>query len=451
MSYTVTINSGTAQSFESLNLSFTGLNLLNFQTDKASLKWERAAVSEECPLAHNDVVEIFLGSTRLFYGRARLGTITAQGASLFIFGPWSYADETTSHVSLYSGSVGGVLGKRVGDSFAVVYPAGSGILKTDGTTYIVPAGPDLTVTWTVTTGPYTYTAAATTGNLDVNYMWSSKHWLFKPGGTVGEVYTTLADELDLRLDFMDHIFATDPWTRDVASLGSTVVPKIRTISDMKMSEVLRQVCAMKPDMAAWFGYASTGVPTLNFRVASAETAVTIPIGTADGHALTDYQLTEVTDLRPTGVLISWEDAADDTTGVAQPLNVDKYPSTTDRLQPGVLLHTVDLDQPYVSGLAQQIYDSLSVRRAQGTVNIYDPTFSLGLRPGLTIYLTGDPELTDVQLWVQAVSWSPETGIAALQVGYPAHLGLRDLVDLRGWLRWTFYGPHWTTTQVIPAP
>jgi hypothetical protein len=411
MSYTLTINSGAAQSFESLGLSFMGLNLANLALDSAALRWTRRRVSEACPLARNDVVEIFLGTTRLFYGRARLGTITADGASIAIVGPWSYAEETTSHVSLFSGSEGLVLGKRVGDSFAIVYPAGSGILKTDGTTYTVPPGPDLTVTWTVTTGPYTYTAAATTGSMDVSFMWSTKHWLFRPGGTVGQVYTTLADELDMRLDYIDHIYTPDIWTRDVASLGSTVVPKIRTVADLKMSDVLRQTVAMKPDMAAWFGYSGTGVPTLNFRVASAESAVTIPIGSREGYALPDYRLTEASELAPTGVLIRWEDTPDDVTGLAQPLNVDKYPSTTNCLAPGVLHHTVEFAQPFVAGLAEEIYTSLAVRRAQGTLTILDRDFTLGLRPGMTIYLTGDPQLADVQLWVQSVSWSPDTGLA----------------------------------------
>jgi hypothetical protein len=120
-------------------------------------------------------------------------------------------------------------------------------------------------------------------------------------------------------------------------------------------------------------------------------------------------------------------------------------------EPGVLLHTVDQECPPAPGLAKEIYTSLAVRRGQGTLSVIDRDFSLGLRPGSVIDLSGDPMLSGVQLWVQSVTWSPDTGIAQLAVGYPAHLKLRDRVDLRGWLQVTFNGPWWSYTQIVPPP
>jgi hypothetical protein len=120
-------------------------------------------------------------------------------------------------------------------------------------------------------------------------------------------------------------------------------------------------------------------------------------------------------------------------------------------QPGTLIHTVTNEIPLAPGIAKEIYQSLAVRRAQGTLTVLDRNFTLGLRPGLVITLTGDPQLAGVQLWVQSVAWSPDTGLAQLTVGYPAHLQLRDRVDLRGWFRWTFTGPFNTYSWLTPPP
>ena len=120
-------------------------------------------------------------------------------------------------------------------------------------------------------------------------------------------------------------------------------------------------------------------------------------------------------------------------------------------QPGVILHTVTDEVQSAPGLAKEIYTSLATRRAQGTLAVMDRNFSLGLRPGMVIDLAGDPMLTGVQLWVQTVSWSPDTGIAQLTVGYPAHLQLRERIDLRGWIRAAITGPWWSFSWILPPP
>jgi hypothetical protein len=120
-------------------------------------------------------------------------------------------------------------------------------------------------------------------------------------------------------------------------------------------------------------------------------------------------------------------------------------------EPGVLLHTIDSQVPRAEGIARELYTSLAVRRGQGTIAAVDRDFSLGLRPGRVITLDDDPALAGVQLWVQGVTWSPDTGIAQLTVGYPAHLRLNDRIDLRGWLRVAFEGPWWSHQMTVPPP
>jgi hypothetical protein len=121
-------------------------------------------------------------------------------------------------------------------------------------------------------------------------------------------------------------------------------------------------------------------------------------------------------------------------------------------KPGMLLHTVTDEIKHVPGIAKEVYHSLAVRRAQGSLTVVDRDFTLGLRPGMVISLSGDPQLAGIQLWVQSVSWNPATGLAQLTVGYPVHLQLRDRVDLKGWFKMSFTGVFGEySSWIVPAP
>jgi hypothetical protein len=352
--------------------------------------------------------------------------------------------------------------------------------------------------------------------------WASRCWLFRPGGTSGQIYTTIQDEFDRLMLFIQTTNATSLFTVGTLALGNLVAPRVRTITDTLVSDAVRQVMAMKPDAALWWEYDGTGVPVLRAGVASVETPLELTIGNRNGQALSNYQLKVADDLVPTGVVVRWERDASTSTGLGDPFLSDFYPgsevitncdttsgstnvdcdstanletgmlitgggvpsyalissitnatrfvlsvaatATTSNqrmtakkstgpasYEPGVLLHSVTDELTVVPGLAKEIYESLQQRRAQGSLTVLDPDFSLGLRPGRVITLTGDPQLTDVQLWVQSVSWSAETGLAQLTVGYPAHLNLRDRIDLRGWFRWTFQGVFASYSWLVPPP
>ena len=512
--YSIAINSAAAVSMQSLGMAFAGLELASLNHDVASLKWTRRRASVACPLAHNDVVEIYRGSTRLFRGRARLGTLTNEGCSIRILGPWSYFEEQIFQLSLESGNMGMPDGLVLGDTYSVTY--------SPFTLSGAQSSPH-TVTFTVTTRSRYTGWPATTGESDVNMGWASRCWLFKPQGSV---YTTIQDEWDRLSTFISTVNADAFFTAGTLELGGDLGPRTRTVSDITVAEAVRQVLAMKPDAALWWDYSASGLPILNLRVASLETAQTVAIGTRDGMALTGYQLKVADDLVPTGVVIRWERDASTSSGLGTPYLADFFPgcivltdcdytsgsanvscdsteglevgmtvsatssvnlasapivthidsATVFRVSPsatstqsglklvarsasgaashqsGVLLHTVTDEMPWVPGLAKEIYTSLSTRRAQGSLTILDRDFSLGLRPGMVITLTGDPQLANVQLWVQSVAWSPDTGLAQLTVGYPAHLQLRDRADLKGWLRRSFTGPLGEVTSwVVPPP
>lgn len=518
-SYEVTINGAAAVTMQSLGLSFTGLRLQNMQPDEADLSWVRRRL-QACPLAHNDKVEIWRSGRRLFVGRARLGAITNTGCGIKLVGPWSHLEEQLYQLSLLDPDIGDPDGRVFGNSFAVTYPAGSSIESGIGGTVTLPA--DLTITTTLSNRTYYAGYPATTRLLDTNSQWTARGWLFRPGGTAGQIYTTIADEWARVMAFMATTNAPDLFDVGTVELGGTVSPKVRTFSDATVGEILRQVLAMKPDAAIWWNYAGDSLPTINVRVASLETPLALRIGRVDGSILGGYQVRVTDDLVPTGVMVRWENDASTSTGLGSPRLVDFYPgmivlknvtlssgSTTvtcestaglavgDLLtnstavngvavtavtnattfsiatapsgsssgltlyaiaptgapmsyEPGVLLHTIDAQATIAPGIAREIYTSLAVRRGQGSIAAVDRDFSLGLRPGRVITLDDDPALAGVQLWVQGVSWSPDTGIAQLTVGYPAHLRLQDRVDLRGWFRMAFEGPWWSHSFIVPS-
>lgn len=516
--YFISINGADQVRMEALKLAFASLELNNLQPDVASLRWTRRKASEAPPFQHNDTVEIFRQGRRLFYGRARMGTINAEGCVIRILGPFSHLDEQTYQVNLSAPNAGDTDGYVLGDSFSVTYPPGTALWN--GSSYVtIPSSH--TVTWTVATRS-SFIYPATTGTIDVNMVWTARHYLFKPATSGTSVYTTIQEEWVRLLAFLTATNASEIFTADVVDLGADLAPRVRTISDTKVSEVLRQILSLKPDAAVWFDYGDVGVPKINLRVASLETAESYAVGSGDGKVLSNYQLRIAEELVPSGVVIRWEHDASSTTGLGKPYLADFFPgsevlrdcdltsgsnevdceSTADlktgmtaahpyipsgstvtailsgtrfrvssnatstsaaqrilfraatgaaSYEPGCLVHTVTEDIALAPGIAKQVYTSLSVRRATGQMSLLDRDFTLGLRPGKVITLTGDAALSDVQLWVQAVSWNPATGLADITVGYPPHLQLRDMIDLKGWLRASFSTIYQTFTWLVPPP
>lgn len=374
---------------------------------------------------------MFWDGRRIFRGRARLGAVTAAGCPITLRGPWSHLEDQYWQVNLG----GGVNGPLVGTTFTRVY--GPEEFWWDGTAW--NPGPK-TITWTV--GLETeYEMGADEGTLDVNRYWTTRSTLF----LLNNIFRPLAAQYS---DVLASLERQNPDgapfnTGGLVELGSTILPQPREIIDQYLADVLRQSLAVRPDVACWFDYEATGLPVMNARLASLETPLVLPVGQGSGLIMSDYQLTPLDHLRPAGVVVVWEDAI---TGGFEgfyglPYFVDRYPADVVRYAPGVLVCTVPTGTSvYGGGLAQAMYESLSVRRTTGTLKIVDPDFSLGLRPGRVIQISGDAILDDAQHWVKSVSWNPSTGMATCSMGYPEHLPLSTRLSLRHWTRYAFFRP-----------
>lgn len=84
-----------------------------------------------------------------------------------------------------------------------------------------------------------------------------------------------------------------------------------------------------------------------------------------------------------------------------------------------------------TGLAQVLYDALSVVEYQGAITLVRPEtgaddVSIGMRVNLT---AGRPEWEQMGAVIQEVMEDVESGTTTLRVGPPEHLGPRDLVEL----------------------
>lgn len=435
---TCTVNGGAEVTLKSLGLKCTGIDFHNMQADVASLVWTRENSTIECPLAYNDVVELFMTERRIFQGRARIGSIGHEGGPIELLGPWSHLDEQHWQVSL----LGGPAGPKLGDTYTEVY--GEGQEYWDGESWV--PGP-ITITWTVGTETIYDPENPTVGTIDICLGWTARYYLYAPLGGFLPFRTVLSQWENLFAMFAHTRSPNEPFVVGGVELGATQRPKFRTVQDLMLADAVRQALTSKPDAACWFDYDVEGVPELFVRVASLETSMPLALPPTAGSVVVDRRLKVMDHLIPAGVVIRYEREVNPSTGLGKPWFIDRWPADVVPYEPQVLVQTVtETEVNNSTGIAHEIYDSLAVRRTQGQIQIRDNDFSLGLRPGMVIELTGDPEVAGVQNWVQSVRWNPADGMANLTVGYPQHLSLQARQDLRHWLRNCFYVPRSTATQ-----
>lgn len=434
LNFTISINGAAAVSLESLALGLQSLELSNMQTDQVTLAWTRDGLDEICPLAELDDVEVYLNGGRIFVGRVRLGAVRRDGCMVYVRGPWSHLDEFIAHEKT-SGGVGLL---RVGDT--VTQSVGDGFAVWNGATWVVVDGD---IEWTVGYATVYDPGNPNVGTLNVNRYCTSRFWLFTQETLP---HLSLQGQVTKLLLYIDHIADVPMFDVGAIDLGALIGPKARTVQDISVAEAMRQTLAAKPDAAVWWDYGGSGLPEIRMRVASAETPLVLTIGE---QVLTDYDLTPVEDLKVAGVVIRVELEASESTGRGRPYSMEAYPAgATASYERRVMVQTITEEGSPGAGLAQALYDSLNVDRVRGSLTILDPDWSLGLRPGMVITLEGDAMLEGYEVWVQSVRWSPETGLASLTVGYPDHLQLQELADLRAFFRRTTYLPGALPRQIL---
>jgi hypothetical protein len=237
------------------------------------------------------------------------------------------------------------------------------------------------------------------------------------------------------------------------SLNPVVTPQPQLVSEISFAEAMRRSLEMVPDAVAWFDYSGTGPPTISAArsapfVSSGYLFPGTPVG-VDTSAAADFDVRHLSveveplnHLVPTSVTVRRMVGGNPSTFVPPaPDYAFTWPAGNASLASGTLVHSVgpDVSEIDCQLLAYSLYESLRELRGQGTIVLHDPNYSVPVRPGLNLRPLDVPTAADMKLCVQSTSWSAATGTLTCQVGYPPHLGIGQMLDLRAWLRRAYSG------------
>jgi hypothetical protein len=350
---------------------------------------------------------------------------------------------------------------RIGDTYTV--PSGSGIsIWNPATEEFETPSPSTTYKWARADN-----AGATPIEVDIARYCGTRGLLCDPNWGEPPIYRTVFEEIKELLNYSqfvpDRLGLEQPLTCDFAQmetdLGANATPKYRTWQDAKVSSLISQLLAVKPDVATWFDYSSS-VPALRMRSAAVETEQTLRLGQAP---LMSISATPRPELAPAGMVIRWEFSEDNNKpwfwrGYRVPAHVDKSPADVLPHEAGVVTQTLEyVPELGVEGLgsyrptlAAALMQSLGPVRASGSMVLRPATAgeALGIRPGLTYRLT-DPMLSACQLLVQETTWTPASNQVQCSLGYPRSLDLQTISDLRGWLVRVFSGSYGNYAAILP--
>ena len=209
-------------------------------------------------------------------------------------------------------------------------------------------------------------------------------------------------------------------------LEDSIYPAPEESVDRSIAEVMQTVLRFHLDVAVYF----TGrVINLKRRGLSLQT---YEVGTPP---LSSVDVSLRTDLAPEGVWIRYEvrRALQLPSGYKSAFHTDAWPGHAKPGDEGVVFETIQLDagDEVPSGLARRFYDMWrNPPIAEGTIVFRAEECTTLITPGTTLNITGyQHSAAAMKAFVQTVQEDHNAGITTCTVGLPAHLGLRDLLDL----------------------
>ncbi|MDZ4289202.1 MAG: hypothetical protein U0984_14650, partial [Prosthecobacter sp.] len=377
---------------------------------------------------------------RVFYGTAKAPKLNQQmddnSATVAILGPWYDLQRFYFTRSLLLGLGLGEL--DIGDTFFV-------------DSYGEPIELEYATVLDWTSTPIKVPAA---------WFIDARGHLFDPIYDPALAYRTLkvqlAELLQYVLDRQDDLPGGVTFAFDVADFEFTdAIPKVRTFQDRKVADLAIECLACRPDACAYFDY-TQDLPELHIRSAAEETSEEVTLG--DGSLFEDLQGQAMTDMVIAGVIIRYQLGYflgyEYFRGWNGCLDADWYPAGKKADDPDVLVATVitDGDLWNSNGMAQKLYESMSVLRFAGGATVLDEPGLMAMRPGRVYTIAGDHASVPYgQLITQSASYSPGTGKWSLSFGLPAVLGLNERRDLRPWLAYATAGAGWLGFDTLPAP
>jgi len=465
--FTMTINGGTEVRCSDVGWSVESLTRRNQQPDAVTLVRALRSDRTTAMILKDDKLQFYMDGQPWFYGTAqspafRLGE-NASTVSLQILGPWFDLQKLTfvrTPPRLISGSYV-YLPHEEGDTFVTTFGDGVQVWDSGTETWVTPT----VGTHFVWGREDDFTGAGTAPDpwvLDIARYTSSRGLICDPDWDHPPYYRTAQAEIESLVSYALDVYAmlglTAPFSADLVTLtddlGATASPRYRTFQDRKVSELLAEALACKPDAATWWDYRA-GVPVLKMAVATEAAETTLTPGSGPLRSL-DAQ--PMSGALPAGVVIKWEYTDPfvwQYRGWKLTALFDKYPATVLMHDPGVMCVTVDYDGPaaFRPEMAESLYNSLSTLRATGSLVLggLSATEASEIRPGLTYRLAGDDQLAQAQLLVQETTWNIRANTVTCSLGYPKTLDLQQLMDLRGWAVVTLSGWTGAASYIVPTP
>jgi hypothetical protein len=423
--FTLSIASERPVLLEDLRLNLISIDRANLRPDTASLRWT-GSHRDTCPITDDDQIEIFLRDTRIFIGRARLGRRSNEGLTITVSNCLAEMDKWILQTNL----------------------SGGYIFPIFGSTYQTTDDPANPITWTVS-DHYSYDPAAGVGTVNYNTFIRSQVYLFpSEGGTILSAQEQFLLLIRLCAGPVLNLLKVGDM-----SLFPVVYPRPQLVSDISFTEAIRRSLEMVPDAVAWFDYSGSGPPTISAArsapfVSSGYLFPGTPVG-VDTAATPGFDVRHLSveveplyHLVPTSVTVRRMIGGNPSL-LIPPTSDYAYtwPNGNSSFASGALVHSLGSDVTDIDCqiLAYSLYESLKELRGQGTIVLHDPSYNVPVRPGLNLRPLDVPAALDLKLCVQGTSWSAATGTLTCQVGYPPHLGIGQILDLRAWLKRAFFG------------
>lgn len=436
--FTLSIASERPVLLEDLRLNLISIDRANLRPDTASLRWT-GSHRDTCPITDDDQIEIFLRDARVFIGRARLGRRSNEGLTITVSNCLAEMDKWILHTD----SSGGYLFPIFGSTYQTTETAQ--YYDNATATWRDPNNP---ITWTVS-DRYSYDPAAGVGTANGNTLIRSQVYLFPSAGGMA---LTAQEQFLLLLRLCAGPVLNLLKVGDVG-LNPIVYPRPQLVSDISFTEAMRRSLEMVPDAVAWFDYTGSGPATISAARSapfvsgpyiSPGTPLGVDTGSTPGFDVRhlSVEVEPLYHLVPTSVTVRRMVGGNPALFVAPSADYAyTWPNGNSSFAAGALVHSLgsDVTDNDCQILAYSLYESLKELRGQGTIVLHDPSYNVPVRPGLNLRPLDVPAALDLKLCVQGTSWSAATGTLTCQVGYPPHLGIGQILDLRAWLKRAFFG------------
>ena len=239
---------------------------------------------------------------------------------------------------------------------------------------------------------------------------------------------SVGEELKNILDFAISLGVSISYVQTELDALDTI-PPYDDRTDIKCSEAIIYMLRWYPDCQTWIDY-SAATPVLHFT--RRDDATVLQYDCSDGSIGESLNIVALNENVYSGVMINYErqNSASVWNGVYRDVYPEGTVSALDTFQITVKIGTNGTITYAPEGLAETLYEFLSVLHYKGSVTLIEEECTLDVRPGKVLNLTGGVAAwATMKAMIQVVEYNLETGQSAITISPVPHLGLTDYIAL----------------------